>query len=469
MAELLPLTPLQEGLLFHHQYGDGTDDLYISQLRVELTGPLDPARLRAAAAEVQRRHPALRATFRRTSQGTPVQVVLRAPRVDFTEAEVAGAGELDALCAADRRRGFDIATGPLMRWTLASHGDRHTLITTAHHSIRDGWSMPIVMRELMAHYLGEPLPQVRPHREHLTWLARQDRAAAHAAWGQALAGLDGGTLLATGPAPHEQEPGRLDLTVEGSTSRPPPAASASPPTPSSRRPGCCWWPGSPAGRRGHRHHRQRPSCRSAGRGRHGRSFVNTVPLRAALRADEPVGDLARRLQLDQARLVEHHHLGLVDIRRTAGHGELFDTSMVFENYPLDVAALAGGPPRRAPGRPGRAPRRHPLRARPEASPVADGLRLRLHHRPDVLSDERMGQIADLLPNLLRAVVTEPTTPVGRISGHTAASRVAPPRSAPARRTSPTRVPGPNSSSTRHAARPTPWRSAPASRPSPSEN
>ncbi|MEU9198213.1 non-ribosomal peptide synthase/polyketide synthase [Streptomyces hundungensis] len=419
VAELLPLAPLQEGLLFHHQYGAGVDDPYISQLRVELTGALDLARLRAAAAEVQRRHPALRAAFRRTAQGTPVQVVLAEPELDFTEVELSTPHELEAVCADDRARGFDITIPPLIRWIVASLGDRHTLVVTAHHSIRDGWSMPIVMRELMAHYLGDDLPQARPHREYLAWLARQDRTAAEAAWDEALAGLDGATLLATAPAPAGQEPGRLDLAVHGLDVR----AAA-------RRLGVtvntlvqsAWLllvarltgrddvvtgttvSGRPADLAG--------AADMVG------LFINTVPLRATLRADEQVGEFARRLQLQQARLVEHHHLGLVDIRRLARHGELFDTSMVFENYPLDVDALTAVARRaglEAGGVAHHAVTHYALAM--EASPSGDGLRLRLHHRPDVLGAEQITQIAELLPRLLRTVVTAPDTPVGRIPGY----------------------------------------------------
>ncbi|MFJ6613304.1 non-ribosomal peptide synthase/polyketide synthase [Streptomyces sp. NPDC091289] len=418
VAELLPLAPLQEGLLFHHQYGDGADDPYISQLRVELDGALDRPRLRAAAAAVQRRHPALRAAFRRTAQGTPVQVVLAEPELDFTEVDMTDHAELDAVCVADRRRGFDITAAPLIRWTVASLGEHHTLVVTAHHSVRDGWSMPIVMGDLMAHYLGDTLPQARPHRAYLAWLAGQDRTAAEAAWGEALAGLDGGTLLSSGPAPAAQEPGLLDLTVDGLDVR----AAA-------RRLGVtvntlvqsAWLllvarltgrddvvtgttvSGRPADLPG--------AADMVG------LFVNTVPLRATLRADEPVGDFARRLQLEQARLTDHHHLGLVDIRNRAGHGELFDTSMVFENYPLDVDALAAVA-RRAGLEAGEVTHHavtHYALAM-EATPSADGLRLRLHHRPDVLDAEQVSLVAELLPRLLRTVATEPTTPTGRIPG-----------------------------------------------------
>ncbi|MFF0745873.1 non-ribosomal peptide synthase/polyketide synthase [Streptomyces sp. NPDC004111] len=426
VADLLPLAPLQEGLLFHHQYGDGADDPYVSQFRFELTGPLDRARLRAAAAQVQRRHPALRAAFRRTSQGTPVQVVLADPPLDLTEREVSGQDAVDALCEADRTRPFDITRAPLIRWTLACDGDRHTLAVTSHHSIRDGWSLPVVLGELMALHLGETLPEARPHREYLAWLARQDRDAATAAWQQALAGLDGGTLLARGPAPAGQTPGRHDLLVAGLDVEG-----------AARRLGVtvntllqtAWMlllarltgrddvvTGTTVS--------GRPADLPGVDGMVG-LFINTLPLRAALRADETAGDLARRLQLEQARLGEHQHLGLADIQRSAGHGELFDTSMVFENYPVDTEALRA------------VARRAGLEAGPaahhsvthyalamEASPTADGLHLRLHHRPDAIPAERIGDVGRLLRRVLHTVVTAPGTPVGRIRAHGGTARTA---------------------------------------------
>ncbi|WP_086828883.1 non-ribosomal peptide synthetase [Streptomyces sp. NRRL B-24572] len=429
VAGLLPLAPLQEGLLFHHLYGDGADDPYVSQLRIDLVGPVDPARLRAAAAEVQRRHTALRAAFRRTSAGTPVQVVLAEPPLDWTETELTGADArsdeaLAALLDADRRRGFDVTAAPLSRYTLVARGDRSTLVVTTHHSVRDGWSLPVVLRELMAHYLGDPLPEPRPHAEYLAWLAGQDREAATAAWRDALAGLDGGTLLATGPAPAHQEPGRLEFTVptEGMEA-------------AARRLGVTVntlvqvaWMLLVARLTG----RDDVVTGTTVSGRPAELpgvadmvglFINTVPLRAALRADEPVGELARRLQLEQARLVDHHHLGLVDIQRAAGLGELFDTSMVFENYPLDANALRDAA-RRAGLEVGGVDHdsvTHYALAL-EASPVHGGLHVRVHHRTDVLGPERAAGIADRFRRLLHTVVTEPGTPVGRISAEDAAGR-----------------------------------------------
>ncbi|WP_153183037.1 AMP-binding protein, partial [Streptomyces sp. E5N91] len=68
-------------------------------------------------------------------------------------------------------------------------------------------------------------------------------------------------------------------------------------------------------------------------------FINTLPVRARLDQAEPLGDLFRRLQSEQARLLDHQWPGLADIQHWAGHGELFDTAMVFQNYPVEEGDL----------------------------------------------------------------------------------------------------------------------------------
>ncbi|WP_343237376.1 condensation domain-containing protein, partial [Xanthomonas sp. D-93] len=69
-------------------------------------------------------------------------------------------------------------------------------------------------------------------------------------------------------------------------------------------------------------------------------FINTVPLRVVLDPAEQVETLLRRIQSEQAELLEHQHLGLVQIQRIAGIGELFDTSFAFENYPIRKEAVS---------------------------------------------------------------------------------------------------------------------------------
>ena len=69
-------------------------------------------------------------------------------------------------------------------------------------------------------------------------------------------------------------------------------------------------------------------------------FINTLPLRVKLSPDQPLAALLSQLQDSQSRLMAHQHIGLAEIQGLVGLGELFDTLVVFENYPVDEAALA---------------------------------------------------------------------------------------------------------------------------------
>src|SRR5689334_10381479 len=94
LADVLPLTPLQEGLLFHALYAHEKDakDVYLVQLVLELDGAVDAGRLRAAGQALLDRHPNLRAAFRRRRGGGPVQVIPHKALLPWTEAELTGPG-----------------------------------------------------------------------------------------------------------------------------------------------------------------------------------------------------------------------------------------------------------------------------------------------------------------------------------------------------------------------------------------
>ncbi|NEE22263.1 non-ribosomal peptide synthetase, partial [Streptomyces sp. SID7499] len=143
IEDLLPLSPLQEGLLFHAQYAEDDEDaldVYSVQIAVDLDGPLDLERLRSAAAALLRRHANLRVGFRRRKNGEPVQVVHRDVELPWFEtdltdvpAEERDAG-LDAFMAADRLRRFDLKRAPLIRFTVIRLGEnRCRFLMTNHH------------------------------------------------------------------------------------------------------------------------------------------------------------------------------------------------------------------------------------------------------------------------------------------------------------------------------------------------
>ena len=217
IADVLPLTPMQQGLLFHASTTHGNhDDLYAMQLDITVTGPLDPHRLRDAVHTVVNRHPNLAARFCEQFD-QPVQIIPADPVVPwrYIELDADESSDVDEqiqrVCAAERAAVCDLAHPPAFRVALIRTApDRHRIVLTNHHIVLDGWSLPILLQEIFAGYYGQRLPAAGSYRRFVSWLADRDLDAAHAAWREVLAGFDTPTLV--GP------PGRLGLGPRGTTS-----------------------------------------------------------------------------------------------------------------------------------------------------------------------------------------------------------------------------------------------------------
>ncbi|MFQ6325283.1 amino acid adenylation domain-containing protein [Nocardia sp. CWNU-33] len=359
LVDIWPLTPLQTGLLFHAQLADGALDAYIVQLCLELGGHVDADRLRRAAQTLIGRHPNLRTAFVRAGAdadaGKAVQVVHQHVNVPFTQIDLAERDDTEAaleqLMDTDRRTCFDVTAAPLLRLTLISTApQQYQLLVSMHHILIDGWSTPLLIRELLTLYATDSdatvLPPVRPYRDYLMWLNSQDQDAAEAAWAQTLEGIAEPTLLAPADrgrrptiaareirvqlseqrtaalvAVAQQQEATLNTLIEAawaivlatSTAREDVVFGT---TVSGRPP-------------------QIPGVESMIG-----LFVNTVPVRVRLDHRETLAQLLRRIQTEQALLLDHHHLGLAQIQRVAGPGAMFDTVTVLESYPVDRAGLS---------------------------------------------------------------------------------------------------------------------------------
>ncbi|MGO4851149.1 condensation domain-containing protein, partial [Inquilinus sp. 2KB_12] len=93
IEDILPLTPLQEGLLFHGLYDEEGPDAYLVQMTFDLAGRLDAPLLGRSARKLLARHANLRAAFRHGGLERPVQVILRAAEPSWTELDLSGLGE----------------------------------------------------------------------------------------------------------------------------------------------------------------------------------------------------------------------------------------------------------------------------------------------------------------------------------------------------------------------------------------
>ncbi|MEU6173220.1 non-ribosomal peptide synthase/polyketide synthase [Streptantibioticus parmotrematis] len=207
VEDLLPLTPLQEGMLFHRLVG-GADDVYVDQAALLLEGVSDPHALATAWQRVTDRTPALRTSVVWEDVPAPLQVVHRSVRVPVTHLDLRAATprerdeRLAGLPAEDLARGLDIGTAPLMRLTLVRLPEaRLHLLWTSHHLILDGWSLAQVLTDVFEEYAaltagsGTRPPARRPFGDYVRWLADQDTEAARAHWRGVLDGFAAPTPL----------------------------------------------------------------------------------------------------------------------------------------------------------------------------------------------------------------------------------------------------------------------------------
>ncbi|MEV7938301.1 amino acid adenylation domain-containing protein, partial [Kitasatospora sp. NPDC088264] len=423
LVDVWPTSPLQQGMAFHAAYDTDGADVYTSVCTFDLTGPVDPDRLRAAAEALLLRHPNLKAGFHQRPDGPPVQAVPDGVELPFTVLDLTAhadpRAEAARIAAAEYGRRFDLARPPLLRYTLLTLAPgRHQLIAAAHHILLDGWSTPLFAEELWGLYFQQPMPPAAPYREYLRWLTRRDGAAARAAWAQALAGADEPTLLAPGrSAAAPQLPLRLHTGLT------PAATEALART--ARRYGvtlntlvqAAWGVllarltgredvlfGTTVSGRPH----DLPGVeRMVG------LLINTVPVRVTLDPAETWGQLLLRLQHEQSALLDHQHLSLTEIQQLAGMGSLFDTVTVYGNYP-DPSALDEADPSGA---------THvtlvedvdsahyPLLL---ALTPGDGLQLRLDHRPDAFTPAEARTLLDRFLALLDRIVADPAELVGTV-------------------------------------------------------
>ena len=429
IEDILPLTPLQHGFLFHALYDDKVQDSYVVQMTFVLDGALDPAALRAAADALLRRHASLRAAFVHHKTKEPVQVIQRdiqAPWRELDLSALAPAQREAALAQAiaeDAQERFDLTRAPLLRFVLVRESAaRHYLIFNSHHILLDGWSTPIVLQELFALYRNgadtDALPRVVPYRDYMRWLGGRDHAAAREAWREAFLGFEEPTrIAAVSTAPALPETLRIDLPDELMQRL----------TRQARTLGvtlntvvqAAW--GVLLGRLTHRHDvafgitvSGRPP-ELAGVEQMVGLLINTLPLRLQWRPDETVAALLQRFQREQSALLDHQHLGLAEIQRIAGHGELFDTLVLFENFP--VGEDGDGPGDLAIGvhsHHGGDTSHYPVGLALIPGRPGQPYQLKLSFRPDLLEREQVLRLGLRYQRLIDAFATDAQQPLGRI-------------------------------------------------------
>ncbi|HEY2739791.1 MAG TPA: condensation domain-containing protein, partial [Thermoanaerobaculia bacterium] len=359
------LSPVQEGILFHALY-EPEQGLYVLQLVCRLDGPLDVESLKRAWALVLERHAVLRTSFHWEDVTHPVQVVARRVDLPWHEEDwrslsaVEQESALEALRRADLDRGFDLAEPPLVRLALVRTAEEvHELIWSFHHLLVDGWSLPLIFKEVFSTYAAlcagrrHEAGRARPYRDFIGWLQQRDGAAAEAFWRNSLAGFSAPTPLAvdrsrgavaeTGRGTYQEH--GIELPEE-TTAALAAAAKRQGLTVNNLLQGAWALLLSRYSGEGEVVFGTTLSGRSAplpGIESMVGLFINTLPLRVEVTPEAPLSAWLKGLQDVHGEVLQHEHTSLVDVQGWSGVPRglpLFESILVFENYPLERAVDA---------------------------------------------------------------------------------------------------------------------------------
>ncbi len=362
---IYPLSPMQQGMLFHSLYA-GETGVYIEQLTGTLEGDLNVRAFQQAWQRVVERHPILRTSFVWKKLDRILQVVHKRVSLPFEVLDWSNLSaseqqaELDRLISANQRAGFNLNEPPLMRVTLIRLGERrYQFLWCHHHVLLDGWSLPLVIKEVFAYYHGLAhgrdvrLPAARPYRDYITWLQQQPMDHAEAFWRKTLAGFRAPTPLVVDqifegpPDPQKNYDEIKRYLSEPLTADLQALARKHQITLNTLLQGA-WaillsrYSGQSdvvfgitvSGRPG-----ELPGVESMIG-----LFINTLPLRVVVPAQAPLIPWLKQLQSQQIDMRQYEFSPLVEIQRwselPAGM-PLFESILVFENYPVDSALLEG--------------------------------------------------------------------------------------------------------------------------------
>ena len=207
VEDFYPLSPAQQGILFHTLYSPRTR-VYFQQMATNLYGEINASHFARAWQQMVDRHPILRTSFAWEDLTEPLQLVHQQVQLPLEQQDWRGLTaieqeqQLKTYLRDDLERGFDLSNPPLIRLALIRIAEQtYTFIWSSHHMLLDGWSGALVYQEALAFYQafnrGESLTIERPrlYKDYIEWIGKQDRSEAEAFWRLKLKGFSAATPL----------------------------------------------------------------------------------------------------------------------------------------------------------------------------------------------------------------------------------------------------------------------------------
>ena len=358
ISAIYRLSGLQEGMLFHGIYDEAVG-AYIEQFSCDLID-VDPELLSRSWGYILNAHSILRTAFHYDAFKVPVQCVYKDVKLPITLLDYTGmdasrqAALIKEYAETDRARGIDFKVAPLMRFALFKlSANRYRMIWTSHHILFDGWSLPILMAEFLSNYKslqsGEDiLPREEDKFEvYIRYLDQVDKTKEGAYWSAYLAGLEQNTLLPFIAATTDRNKGvgsfkTIPLQLDIITSTKIQKFVHQNRLTVNTLVQAVW---------AYLLHKYtgnsniaygvivsgRPEDLPGVEQRVG-LYINTLILHSVLRHEQNILDWLQLLQNEQVNSRQWQHTPLQLARQWSGvQGDLFDTLLIFENYPINEA------------------------------------------------------------------------------------------------------------------------------------
>ncbi|MEW9496753.1 non-ribosomal peptide synthetase [Bacillus altitudinis] len=350
VQDMYYLSPMQEGMLFHtlHHQEKG---FYVEQMDMNVKGTLRHDLLEKSMNIIVERYDIFRTVFLHEKVKRPVQVVLknRPFQLDVVDIQDLSESEqlerIDRFKQKDQLRGFDLSKDLLMRASVFQTGpSSYRWIWSYHHILLDGWCFGLVVQELFAiyhallHDIPYRLEPVKPYKEYIQWLEKQDKQASLEYWTQSLAGFEGqSTFKEQRKQTNEHELGEIEWAMsKEETAALSELALQQNATLSSalqsvwsillsryQRSNDVLFGTVVSGR----------PADLAGVDRMVGLFINVIPRRIQLTDQMTFRSLLSETQQQSLAAEPHQYIPIYDIQAKAGQQQLIDHIVVFENVP----------------------------------------------------------------------------------------------------------------------------------------
>jgi amino acid adenylation domain-containing protein/non-ribosomal peptide synthase protein (TIGR01720 family) len=358
IADIYPLSPMQQGMLFHTLY-DQDSPAYFEQFYCIIEGELVYKHIEKAWNHLIDEHPVFRTVFNYKELSQPVQIVLKKRPItigvhdfkDYSSDEQKK--KIEEFMEADRSERFDLSKGPLLRINIFELANgKIFFLWSYHHILLDGWCLGLILVDFFTSYLSlkdnKSLPRFSrpPFKNYIAWLNKQDKEKPKAFWTELLKGFSATTPLPWDFTPKDRklEADKIEIRLNRETTKKIEEFARMQRITLSTLLQAAWgvllgkysgyddvvFGATVSGR---------PATLSGADQMVG-IFINSLPLR--IRLSGIVGDMLRNLQEQSSKAQEYGYSFLPDVKAASQvpiKDSLFDSLVVFENYPIDPKLL----------------------------------------------------------------------------------------------------------------------------------